>query len=75
MDAYTLSELIALSPAERATLNCVKVHGQTRVTLEGLAAKLDARLCTKPPARVMPAHKKSYRASHTCAVFLCTDVG
>ena len=30
MDTYELAELMMLSPAERATLNCVKVRGQTR---------------------------------------------
>jgi hypothetical protein len=41
MDTYELAELMALSPAERATLNCVKVHGQTRATLVGFNTQLD----------------------------------
>jgi hypothetical protein len=47
MDTYQIAELMALSPAERATLNCVKVHGQTRATLVGFTTQLGARLCTK----------------------------
>jgi hypothetical protein len=44
MDTYELADLMALSPAERATLNCVKVRGQTRGTLLGLTTQLGARL-------------------------------
>jgi hypothetical protein len=47
MDTYELGEPMELSPAERATLNCVKVRGQTRATLVGLTTQLGARLCTK----------------------------
>jgi hypothetical protein len=48
MDTYELGEPMELSPAERATLNCVKVRDQTRATLVGLTTQLGARLCTKP---------------------------
>ena len=47
MDTYQLAELMALSPAERATLNCVKVHGQTRATLVEFTTQRGAWLCTK----------------------------
>ena len=47
MDTYELADLMALSSAERATLNCVKVRGQTLATLVGLTTQLSARLCTK----------------------------
>jgi hypothetical protein len=47
MDTYELADLMELSPAERPTLSCVKVHGQTCGTLVGLATQRGARLCTK----------------------------
>ena len=40
MDTYELADLMALSLAERATLNCVEVRGQTRATLVGLTTQL-----------------------------------
>jgi hypothetical protein len=48
MDTYELADLMALSSAEWATLNCVEVRGQTRATLVGFTTQLGARLCTKP---------------------------
>ena len=47
MDTYELGEPMELSPAERPTLSCIKVRGQTRGTLLGLTTQLGARLCTK----------------------------
>jgi len=43
MDMYELADLMALSSAERATLNCVKVRGQTRATLVGLTTQRGTR--------------------------------
>ena len=45
MDTYELGEPMELSPAERPTLSCIKVRGQTRGTLLGLSTQLGARLC------------------------------
>jgi hypothetical protein len=47
MDTYELGEPMELSPAERPTLSCIKVRGQTRGTLLGLTTQLGARLCIK----------------------------
>ena len=47
MDTNELADLMGLSPAERPTLNCVKVRGQTRATLVGLTTQFGAGLCTK----------------------------
>jgi hypothetical protein len=47
MNTYELADLMELSPADRPTLSCIKVHGQTRGTLVGLTTQLGARLCIK----------------------------
>ena len=47
MDTYELGEPMELSPAERPTLSCVKVHGQTCGTLVGFTTQRGAWLCIK----------------------------
>jgi len=66
MDTYELADLMALSSAERATLNCVQVRGQTRATLVGLTTQLGARLCTKSCCSTETTSFDDAKWPHSC---------